>query len=78
MTDTEPLRISEWPPKWDAARLAAEFDLSTRTLERWRAEGTGPPFVMVGGRVFYLRDDVLEWLAARRCRSTAERLRRHA
>ncbi len=26
---------------------------STRTLERWRAEGTGPPYMKVNGKILY-------------------------
>ncbi len=44
---------------------------STRTVERWRSQGTGPPYVLVAGRVRYLRRDVAEWLDARRRCSTS-------
>ena len=32
---------------------AKAHNSSTRTLERWRADGTGPPFMKVNGKVLY-------------------------
>ena len=34
----------------------------TRTLERWRTEGTGPEFVKVGRRVAYTGKAIKEYL----------------
>ncbi len=34
-------------------QLAARWHVSTKTLERWRHEGTGPAFLKVVGRVLY-------------------------
>ena len=36
-----------------ARQLAARWDLSEKTLERWRMLGTGPVFLKLGGRVLY-------------------------
>lgn len=36
-----------------------------RTLANWRAQGLGPAFVKVGGRVLYTLAAVAEWEAAR-------------
>lgn len=36
--------------------------LSERTLERMRTNGTGPPFVRFGRRIFYREVDVEKWL----------------
>jgi hypothetical protein len=33
--------------------LARRWHISPRTLERWRYERRGPPWVTVGGRVLY-------------------------
>ena len=33
--------------------LAARWNISHRTLERWRWTGEGPRFVKLGGRVVY-------------------------
>ena len=38
--------------------LAARWNLSPRTLERWRFTGEGPQFVKLGGRVVYRLEDV--------------------
>lgn len=43
---------------------------SHRTMERWRAEGTGPAFVKVGRRVAYRRQDLHTWLDQRVRHST--------
>lgn len=46
---------------------AGRLRVSVRTLERWRAHGTGPPYVVVGGRsVRYARSDLAAWIALRR------------
>jgi hypothetical protein len=34
----------------------------TRTLERWRAEGTGPSYVKIGRRVAYTGRAIKEYL----------------
>jgi hypothetical protein len=38
--------------------LAKRWNLSARTLERWRWQRKGPPFLKVGGRVVYRLEDV--------------------
>jgi excisionase family DNA binding protein len=44
-------------------RLAKYLDLSLRTVQRWRAEGKGPPHVMMAGRYpRYRKADVDAWL----------------
>ena len=40
-------------------QLADRWDLSQRTLERWRAIGWGPLFLKIGGRVVYRVEDIL-------------------
>ncbi len=55
-----------------SAQLAEELQVSTRTLTRWRIEGSGPPFYVLGrSTVRYPRDQLDEWLAARTFRSVA-------
>ena len=50
---------------------AADFlTLSARTLDRYRVKGTGPVFHRFGGRIRYLRADLLEWAMARRVEET--------
>ena len=38
--------------------LAARWNLSPRTLERWRFTGEGPQYVKLGGRVVYRLEDI--------------------
>ena len=45
-------------------RLSDLIDVSERTLERWRVEGTGPAFVKAGRKVLYRTVDVDDWLLA--------------
>ena len=52
--------------------LAERLHVSPRTLERWRVEGTGPPYMKAGGRVLYHEEDVISWLRASQRRSTSE------
>ena len=37
---------------------ANELRVGVRTLDRWRSQKAGPPFVRVGGRRFYRRADL--------------------
>ena len=53
-------------------QLAMDFGLSFRTLENWRQNGGGPPYIRCGGRlVRYRRRDAADWLTARRYSSTS-------
>jgi excisionase family DNA binding protein len=47
-------------------QLADELQVSVRTLERWRQEGTGPAFVRVGRSPRYRRSDIDAWLERQR------------
>jgi hypothetical protein len=38
--------------------LARRWNISPRTLERWRWLGTGPRYLKIGGRVVYRLDDI--------------------
>ena len=44
----------------DQRQTASLLNLSERTLERFRLEGTGPAYCKFGRRVMYARADVLE------------------
>ena len=46
-------------------QLAAEWQVSTKTLANKRASGGGPPYVRVLGGIRYSRRAVSEWLAER-------------
>lgn len=48
-------------------QAAAELELSTDTLERWRKRQYGPPWRQHGTRVRYVREEVQAWdLSTRR------------
>jgi excisionase family DNA binding protein len=47
-------------------QLADELQVSLRTLERWRQQGTGPAFIRVGRSPRYRRADVDAWLERQR------------
>lgn len=55
-------------------REAADFlGVTTRALQKWRANGTGPRFVRISGRcVRYRRRDLISWAEARLKSSTSE------
>ena len=44
--------------------LARRWNLSPRTLERWRWHGIGPLYLKIGGRVVYRTQDVEAFEAA--------------
>jgi predicted DNA-binding transcriptional regulator AlpA len=52
--------------------VARRLQMSLRTLERKRADGTGPRFVKVGRLVRYTDHDCDVWIAARTVASTSE------
>jgi predicted site-specific integrase-resolvase len=54
------------------ARLATRWQISPRTLERWRWTGEGPAFVKIGGRVVYRIADIEAYENGRRCDSTLQ------
>lgn len=43
--------------------LASRWGKSIRTLQRWRTDGHGPPFLRIGGSVRYRLSDVLDYEA---------------
>jgi hypothetical protein len=45
--------------------LAEDLDRSPRTLARWRAARIGPPYVVIGRRIFYRRAAIAQWLLKR-------------
>ena len=53
-------------------RLADRWQISPRTLERWRWAGEGPAFVKIGGRVVYRIADIEAYENGRRCDSTLQ------
>lgn len=39
--------------------------VSTRTLQAWRCNSSGPPFARVGRSIRYMRIGLLNWLSSR-------------
>jgi predicted site-specific integrase-resolvase len=54
------------------ARLADRWQISPRTLERWRWQGEGPAFVKIGGRVVYRLEEIEAYESRRCCASTSQ------
>ncbi|MDE2097103.1 MAG: DNA-binding protein [Patescibacteria group bacterium] len=45
-------------------QAAEEIGISPRVLGRWRKKEDGPPWIKLGGRIFYLSDKLSEWFNA--------------
>jgi predicted DNA-binding transcriptional regulator AlpA len=55
--------------------FSKRVNVPTRTLQRWRCTGGGPPFVRLGPRrIGYRLTDVERWEAARTFASRADEL----
>jgi excisionase family DNA binding protein len=54
----------------EAAKL---LQLSGRTLERYRASGTGPRYIALGRAIRYRRHDLADWVERAARQSTSER-----
>ncbi len=65
-------RVASATANVDTRRAAELIGMSKRTLEKWRGEGTGPPFLKLGRRVLYSVADLEEWILSRRRYSTSE------
>ena len=68
------MSVSSDDPETLYTPLEAAAFLTTqhRTLERWRANGTGPTFIKVGRRVAYRRADLLSYIERQARRFTRE------
>ncbi|SEJ33265.1 Helix-turn-helix domain-containing protein [Azotobacter beijerinckii] len=54
------------------AQVALMLDVSPKTLATWRSTGRyGLPFLRIGARIRYRRQDVLAWLESRRTGAAA-------
>jgi len=52
-------------PEMMTASCAAEMlGISTKTLLDWKRRGEGPPSTRKGKRVYYIREQVKDWLRA--------------
>jgi hypothetical protein len=52
---------------WTPKEYSEYRRCSLRKADRERAEGRGPPYVRIDGRIFYRRADVEEFIAAHLC-----------
>lgn len=55
---------TDWPRFIRTLEAARLLDLSPRTLEKHRCEGTGPVYRKLGGRVVYTVADLHAWIEA--------------
>ncbi len=53
--------------------LAARWDVSPRTLERWRYDGDGPTYLKLGSRVVYRLVDIEAHEERRRQQALAQK-----
>lgn len=51
--------------------FAAEMHCCERTIDRWHSVGIGPPRTMIGGKVFYRKTAVADWLAEHEAKPSA-------
>lgn len=51
--------MKDWLNITDAAE---HIGVSRETLRRWRDDHKGPPYLTVGGQVFYPLDQLTRWL----------------
>lgn len=64
----------DWPRFVRTPEAARLLDLSPRTLEKHRCDGTGPVYHKLGGRVVYTVADLVAWIDACARQSTSEPL----
>lgn len=44
------------------AEISKYTGIAKQTHNRWRHQGTGPKYIHLGRRVFYLADDIRSWI----------------
>jgi hypothetical protein len=65
MQTSETKQISIFPDgRMDRNNAAAYSGFSAKTLAMHACAGTGPKFVKIGGRVFYRKPDLDDWLGS--------------
>ncbi|WP_425645384.1 helix-turn-helix transcriptional regulator [Agrobacterium leguminum] len=63
---------SSWPRFVRTAEAARLLELSPRTLEKHRCDGTGPVYHKLGGRVVYSIADLQAWIEGAARQSTSK------
>lgn len=62
--------LDQYPAMMSSAEVAEYMGVNTDRLAQWRYRGSGPPYVKVSAQrqalVRYPREELREWLAARR------------
>ena len=43
------------------SHLARRWGIASKTLRNWRCVGNGPPYIRIGGRVMYRREDIKQY-----------------
>ena len=67
--------MKESPKRLRTPEAASHVGLASKTLEKWRVTGDGPPFIKLGRAVVYDVRDLDEWLDGNRKRSTSDEAR---
>jgi predicted DNA-binding transcriptional regulator AlpA len=58
----------------DQKRVATILGISTRTLERYRLTGMGPPYAKIGGKLIrYRQSDLEAWVQQNLSHSTSDK-----
>ena len=50
----------------DTQAAADVLNAKKATLEKWRVQGVGPTYYRVGGRIYYLAEDIQRYAESRR------------
>jgi hypothetical protein len=62
--DFDLVRIRLLPDHRMSPADAAKFlGYSSQTLANWRCDGKGPKWMRKGGRIFYVLEDLQDWIA---------------
>ncbi|MEH7904337.1 helix-turn-helix domain-containing protein [Rhizobium laguerreae] len=54
-------------------QLAAELNVTTRTLWRWQNEPDGLPYTRIGNQLYYRVESVRNWVAGRETKPNTRR-----
>ena len=52
--------------------VSHEYGFPLGTLRKWRLYGSGPRYLKIGARCYYLHQDILAFIEASRRRSTSD------
>ena len=58
---------------WTPEEAAKYLRVAPQTMARWRCEGSGPAYYMMGRRIVYRPEDLDAWAAGRRVMATAQK-----